>query len=221
MTQRAVLFDLFSTLVPGVVGAPPVLGPVLGVDAERFDAAFEASARERFVGGLGDLRSTLRTVARRAGGDPSDADVERAAEVRLASTRRLVAAVPSTTLDALATLRDAGWLIGLVSNVTPGSADAWRESAMPPYFQAVAFSDEVRVAKPDAGIYLAACRPLRVTPEECVYVGDGADHELEGATVLGMRVIRTLEHAQVERPWTGPAIRSLAELPALLGAPAA
>jgi hypothetical protein len=31
--SRAVLFDLFNTLVPGTLGPPVALGPALGVDA--------------------------------------------------------------------------------------------------------------------------------------------------------------------------------------------
>jgi putative hydrolase of the HAD superfamily len=216
---RAVLFDLFNTLVPGTVGVPEPLGPELGVDAAAFDAAFAAAARERFVGALGDLGETLRTIARRVGGDPSDAQVARAHDLRLATVRATLAAVPAATLETLAALRASGWRIGLVSNVTPGSAESWRASALPPYFDAVAFSDEVRVAKPDAGIYLAACGPLGVAPHECVYVGDGADDELEGATALGMRAVRTVEHATVDRGWTGPTIDVLPDLVALLGPP--
>jgi putative hydrolase of the HAD superfamily len=216
---RAVLFDLFNTLVPGVVGSPPVLGPVLGVDADAFDLAFAACARRRFAGEFGDLTATLRAVAHDVGGSPSDVAVERAASLRLESTRRLLAAVPGSTLSTLADLRARGWRLGLVSNVTPGSAAEWRKSVLPPYFSAVAFSDEVHAAKPDAGIYLAACRQLGVAPSSCVYVGDGADEELEGAAALGMRVVRTVEHSDVERDWTGPTIKTLSELLPLIGTP--
>jgi putative hydrolase of the HAD superfamily len=216
---RAVLFDLFNTLVPGVVGSPPVLGPVLGVDADAFDRAFAACAHRRFAGELGDLTATLRAVAADVGASPSDVAVARAASLRLASTRQLLAAVPASTLTALGGLRSLGWRLGLVSNVTPGSATEWRSSALPPFFDAVAFSDEVHVAKPEPGIYLAACRSLDVPPSSCVYVGDGADSELEGAAALGMRVIRTVEHSAVERGWTGETIRSMPELLDLVGTP--
>lgn len=217
--SRAVLFDLFNTLVPGSYGAPVAIGPALGVDAVAFDRAFAACWRRRFMGELGDLATTLRSVAHDAGGDPTDAQVASAASLRLASTRELLAAVPATTLSTLGSLRARGWLIGLVSNVTPGSAAVWRETPMPAYFQAVAFSDEVGSAKPEPGIYLAACRGLGVSPAECVYVGDGADSELEGAAALGMRAVRTVEHAAVDRGWTGPTIKALPELLDLIGVP--
>jgi putative hydrolase of the HAD superfamily len=31
---------------------------------------------------------------------------------------------------------------------------------------------------------------LKVTPEECLYIGDGGSHELEGARSLGMQAIQ-------------------------------
>ena len=82
--SRAVLFDLFNTLVPGTVGPPAPIGPALGVDAVAFDRAFAACWRRRFMGELGDLASTLRSVAHDAGGDPTDAQVASATSLRLA-----------------------------------------------------------------------------------------------------------------------------------------
>jgi putative hydrolase of the HAD superfamily len=189
---------------------------VLGVDAEAYNQVFFAASHERFTGAFGDLAGTIRAIAGRVGGAPSDEQVERAAVLRRAMTADLVAAVPDRTLSTLDELRLAGWRIGLVSNVTSETPDRWRESKLPSYFDAAAFSSELRVAKPDPGIYLAACRQLDIPPAECVYVGDGADDELAGATALGMYAIRTTEHADSDPSWAGPTIGSLTELPAVL-----
>jgi putative hydrolase of the HAD superfamily len=56
-----------------------------------------------------------------------------------------------------------------------------------------------------------------VPPAACVYVGDGADEELAGATALGMRAIRTTEHADSDPAWTGPTITTLPETLTALG----
>jgi putative hydrolase of the HAD superfamily len=218
--RRAVLFDLFNTLVPAGPGGTRAavnaqIAAVLGVDALAYDEAFAAAAPERYTGALGGLADTIRTIASRVGGTPTDEQVERAVAVRRAMTADLVA-VPDQTLSTLDELRLAGWRIGLVSNVTPGTADRWRESKLAPYFDGAAFSSELRVAKPDPGIYLAACRQLGVAPAECYYVGDGADDELAGASALGMYAIRTTEHADSDPAWSGPAIRALSELPSVL-----
>ncbi len=40
--------------------------------------------------------------------------------------------------------------------------------------------------KPDPRIYRLATEQLRVQPEDCLYVGDGASQELAGAAQVGM-----------------------------------
>ena len=219
--RRAVVFDLFNTLVPGGsdgdrVAVNDQIAAVLGVDAEAYNQAFFAASHERFTGTLGDLAGTIQAIAGRVGGAPSDEQLARAAALRRALTADLIATVPDATLSTLEHLRLDGWRIGLVSNVTSETPDRWRESKLPPYFDAAAFSSELGVAKPDAGIYLAACGRLGIPPAECVYVGDGADDELAGASALGMYAVRTTEHADTDPSWAGPTIGSLTELPAVL-----
>lgn len=217
--RRAVLFDLFNTLIPGGTDAhrrvvTRTMGEALGVDPDAYVLAFHACWPERFVGALGDLASTVRAVAARVGGTPTPAQVARAAELRRSMTAGLLAQVSGGTRSALDKLRTNGWALGLVSNTTPESPDAFRASQLASRFDATAFSSELGVAKPDPAIYLAACRALDVAPASCVYVGDGADKELVAAAALGMRAIRTTEHADSDPTWTGPTISTIADLPA-------
>jgi putative hydrolase of the HAD superfamily len=219
--RRAIIFDLFNTLVSGGVHGDRTsvnlrTAAVLGVDPEAYDEAFFAVSRERYTGAYGSLAGTIRAIAGLVGGTPSDEQIERASALRRTMTAELLATIPDHTISTLDTLRLAGWRIGLVSNVTSETPDRWRETKLPPYFDAVAFSSELGVAKPDRGIYLAACGQLDLPPADCVYVGDGADDELAGATALGMYVIRTTEYADSDPSWAGPTIGSLTELPALL-----
>jgi putative hydrolase of the HAD superfamily len=222
--RRALLLDLFSTLVPGGEAERDAVNQqmcvVLGVDADAFTREFAASSYERFTGAYGDLPSTLRVIARRTGVEPSDEQVREATSLRRELSRRLLKAVPAGTLGALAELRSAGWRIGLVSNITAETQLQWRESPLPPYFDATAFSAEVGAAKPEPAIYLAACGGLGVEPADCVFVGDGNDGELPGAAALGIHAIRTTEHSDSDPTWTGPTVSSFTELPALIGSPA-
>ena len=92
--RRVLLSDLFSTLVPGGEAERDVIhaqmAQVLGVDPVAFAREFEATSRERFVGAYGDLPNTIRVISRRAGGDPTDEQVQRATNVRQGRhTRRL------------------------------------------------------------------------------------------------------------------------------------
>jgi putative hydrolase of the HAD superfamily len=215
--RRAVLFDLFNTLVPAGTdlhrrAVTRSMGAALGVDPDAYVQAFHASWPERFVGGLGDLASTVRVVATWVGGTPSEAQVTRAADLRRLMTAGLIAEVSPDTLAMLDKLRAGGWLLGLVSNTTAESPDRFRESPLSSRFDVTAFSSELGVAKPDPAIYLAACQELGVAAPACIYVGDGADEELVAAAALGMRAIRTTEHADSDPSWTGPTISTLADL---------
>jgi putative hydrolase of the HAD superfamily len=215
--RRAVIFDMFNTLCRGGSDGDRELvnneiAALLGVDPQAYNHAFHAASHERFTGALGDLAGAIRAVAGRVGATPTGEQVARASALRRAMTAELLASIPDHVLSTLDALRLAGWRIGLVSNVTAETPERWRETKLPPYFDAVAFSSELGVAKPDPGIYLAACDKLAVPPAQCVYVGDGADDELAGAAALGMYPIRTTEHADTDPAWAGPTIGCLPDL---------
>jgi putative hydrolase of the HAD superfamily len=220
--RRAVLFDLFNTLVPGGtderrLAVTRAMGDALGVDPDVCARAFHEAWPERFVGAFGDLASTVRAIAVRVGGAPSDQQVATAAELRRALTAGLIRQMSAGTLAALDALRANHWLLGVVSNTTAESPDRFKESPLATRFDATAFSSELGVAKPDPAIYLAACRTLEVDPPQCVYVGDGADAELAAAAALGMRPIRTTEYANTDPAWSGEVVAAIANLPAHLG----
>jgi putative hydrolase of the HAD superfamily len=213
---RVVLFDLFNTLVPG--GADEeraamarAMGVDLGVDPDTYASLFYQSYRERYVGAFGDLEATVRTIAEHAGGRPTGSAVRLACARRIAFTRRLL--WPSAeTLAVLDVLQASGWRLGLVSNCTAETPELWKRTPLAQRFEAVAFSCELGVAKPDPAIYLAACSFLGVKPKDCLYVGDGADNELVGADGLGMSVVRTEEYVSAQETWPRRRIGALGEL---------
>ncbi|SCG45229.1 putative hydrolase of the HAD superfamily [Micromonospora inositola] len=212
------IFDLFHTLVRGadaerdrVVGEMAVM---VGVDPPALVAAYHATWRERLV--RWDVAETVRILAGRLGGTPSDEAVARAAAHRCALARRVLASVSPATLDALDALRAAGHPLALLSNATSETAEAWPETVLARRLDAAVFSCQLGVAKPDPASYLAAADRLGAAPTDCVYVGDGADGELAGAAAIGMTVLRTTEHNDTDPAWDGRTLASLAELPALL-----
>jgi putative hydrolase of the HAD superfamily len=216
---RVVLFDLYNTLVDGADAERAQIcrrqAADLGVDPEVFARLFVESWRERCTGKLGDLTSTLRALAERAGGAPSDAALRLAAARSIDLTRRHL--WPSgTTLAALDEIRRIGWRTGLVSNCAGATATIWPTTPLASRFDVVGLSSELGVAKPDPAIFLTVCARLGVEPSDCVYVGDGADDELGAAAALGMSVVRTTEYVASRSQWPPRRIASLGELPALL-----
>ena len=199
---RAILFDLFNTLIASGNRKRAMtvreMGAALGVEPDAFGQAFVRTWRERMLGTLGDLAEQCRTIARSVGGDPTDDQVSRAVELRLAFNRRTIV-VAEATLAALATARAAGFQLAIVSNCTVDSGTALGETPLVAAVDEVVLSYQVGIAKPDTRIYEIACDALDVTPASCVYVGDGADRELYGAQSLGMQVYQTTQFAMTDR----------------------
>lgn len=223
--SRAVLFDLFGTLVAPQDRRIVVerMAEMLGVDEQRLDVVMRESFDQRIRGALGDLRQTLHTLALRAGASPDQTAMERAAALRIEMTQRQLD-VGRPVLDALDALRRGGLRLGLVSDCTAETPLAWSHSPLASRFAVTVFSCELGWRKPDPRTYAQATDRLGVRPEECVYVGDGGSRELSGAASLGMSPVRVLRPGEPpggpyehDTTFVGPAIVTLAELPSLLG----
>lgn len=107
-------------------------------------------------------------------------------------------------IDWFAALRP-GHRTGIVSNSFVGARERERERyGFEDLCDAIVYSHEAGVAKPDPAIYLEACRLLDVAPEDAVFVDD---HEsaVEGARAVGMAAVLHTDNA-----------RTIAELEALL-----
>jgi putative hydrolase of the HAD superfamily len=134
-----------------------------------------------------------------------------------------VAAVFSTVRSAISTDDPrAAHPIGIVTN---GPTEVQRAKlellGIDRLVDFVLVSEEFGVAKPDPAIFHEALRIAGVPPEEAVFVGDSAEFDMAGARAAG---IPTVWVNRYRRPWTEPGprptseIRSLADLPQLLGA---
>jgi putative hydrolase of the HAD superfamily len=224
---RAVVFDLFGTLVYEFPRADwdawlDTAAAVLEADRDAFHAAWTATAVDRQTGRLGDIEENLRTVAARAGAWPSESQFAEALEARAEVYRKWFVPRPGAE-EVLARLRDDGYPLALVSMCAPDTPAMWRASPLAGTVDVEVFSCEVALRKPDAAIYLRACKGLRAEPPACLYVGDGSYRELSGAAAVGMRPVLIRDpdvSAEMLNPdpddWSGETIASLLEIPPLL-----
>lgn len=79
--------------------------------------------------------------------------------------------------------------VGLISDtgITPGSSirRLLEREGFGEHFTVFAFSDEVGVAKPQAGVFHHAANALRVEPQELLHVGDLEPTDVAGALNVG------------------------------------
>jgi putative hydrolase of the HAD superfamily len=227
---RAVVFDLFGTLVPEFPRSDwdrmlEDMARALGLELGPLRTAWEASMIERQTGRLGDMDANVRTICERLGVDPSPAQLAVAMDARAEIYRRNFRPQPGA-VETLEWLRAHGHPVALISMCAPDTPALWRASPMGGLIDVLVFSSEVGMRKPDAEIYLHATVALGVEPAVCLYVGDGSYRELSGAAAVGMHPVLIRDPAEregeIHRPhvedWDGPAIDSLAEIPALLSA---
>jgi putative hydrolase of the HAD superfamily len=219
--SRPVIFDLYNTLIDGADderdGILREMASLLGVAPAALLRAYHESWQERLLGW--GVEETIRIISGRLGIDPTDEQVVRAGALRRGLPGRLLAMVSDDTLAVLDRLRADGYPLGLVSNATAESAEAWPTTSLAKRFDVAIFSSAVGLAKPDPAIYELAAGRLGAKAAECVFVGDGSDDELAGAAAAGMTVFRTTEFRDTLPTWSGPVMDSLAELPELLGEP--
>ncbi|HCT81428.1 MAG TPA: HAD family hydrolase [Micromonosporaceae bacterium] len=217
---RAVVFDLYNTLVRGGGSRREAvyleMARTLGVDHQAFVKLFKQTTDQRMRGELGTIEETMRALAGQLGASPNGNSVRLTVLTWQRFHHRIL--WPShATLTTLDSLRERGLRLGLLTNCSQETVIQWPSQPMADRFDATVFSCELGTLKPEPASYEAVCAELGVDPRECVFVGDGADNELKGAAAVGMRVFRTLEFAYSDPTWNGATIGKLSEITGRLG----
>ena len=202
---KAVLFDLFHTLAtvtPAAMAGEPTVGDILGVSDEEFQRKYyHEDVLGRCLGHLHDDVEAMRLVARSI--DPAVSEERILAAV--ASRRRrfesgLVHQVDSAILAALDRLSAAGIRTALVSDAGADDVASWPRSPLRARLDAVVFSYELGVRKPDSRIYRHALDALGAQARDCIFVGDGGSDEHRGARAVGLQTVLVTRYLRMWWP---------------------
>jgi putative hydrolase of the HAD superfamily len=212
---RAVIFDLWQTLVPWDAEESrrfhSEVSALAGVEPDRFWDAW-LTGHHLPNRNTGPMRDHLLALFGELGAAP---DVDEILALRRDRARRVLVPRPDA-LPTLEELRRRGHLLGMISVCTEDVPDVWDETPLGGKFDATVFSCEVGVSKPDPRIYEIACERLAVEPAECLFVGDGANDELPGAERAGMTALQLRspgeELTESGQAWTGPSIERLTDV---------
>jgi putative hydrolase of the HAD superfamily len=222
---RAIIFDLYGTLVPefpheDFYASIDHMATVLGADPAAFRDAWNRTVLERQTGVYATMDENVLAICEALGlSEPAAAEVTRAlkrrADMYETWFRPRVGAV-----ETLTELRARGHRLGLISMCAPDTPPMWEASAFRGLVDVEVFSSVVGLRKPDPAIYRYACDALGVDPEDCIYCGDGAYRELTGAQALGMTAVEirdpdvvTAEQLRPEgEDWQGAWVPHLGDL---------
>lgn len=146
-----------------------------------------------------------------------DEEVVEREERRMAAVRRSWRLF-ADALPCLRSLRAAGLRIAAVTNAAGAhQRDKLGVVGLEDEFDALVISGEVGVAKPEPGIFHAACAALRVRPAQAIHVGDRLDLDARGACGAGMHGVWLDRSGRgVTRRADVSVISALSELPALI-----
>jgi putative hydrolase of the HAD superfamily len=227
MKVQAVIFDLFGTLVndfaTSVGQTYTELAEVLEVPYEQFMPLWRQTSEIRTAGAFQTVEASIEHVCDIMGVRVGPEQMTKAVEIRLQQTRRALEPRPDA-VATIARLKDEGYKLGLLSNCSIEIPILWPQTTFAHLFDSAIFSSRERLKKPDPRIYQLACERLGVTPEHCLYIADGENHELATAAKIGIHpvLIRNSsrdngsELLREAREWQGMAISSLPEAITLL-----
>ncbi len=190
---KAVLFDLFGTLIPCFQKSEFIqliaeMAEILEVDANALEEQWRETNVPRAIGKLKDSEEALRAIMSQLGGSLTKDKIRAVQERR----RAFIQPHMKPFEGAEQVLRDvakSGRKYALVSDCSAEIPENWPSCPLSHLFEVTAFSCQVGHKKPEPEIYLYACQRLGVEPEECVFVGDGGSNELRGAENLGITPI--------------------------------
>jgi putative hydrolase of the HAD superfamily len=191
---RAVIFDLWDTLVqwPLVEGAllRDRIAELVPLTGDEFETRWHDTYRLSQTGPLADAYLAL--------GLPSEHLSE---QIQARHDFGRVALRPRPgVVDVAAELRRRAVKTAVLSNCSEEVPVAWPASELAGLFDAETFSSECGLMKPDPEIYLRTALALGHEPEDCLFVGDGANNELSGAEQVGMRPV-LFQADGVAPPW--------------------
>jgi HAD superfamily hydrolase (TIGR01662 family) len=205
---KAVFFDLDGTLrhsVPsgGEVFTDYVVTLGLAVNDEarlralRWEHLYWASSvdlRDDLLAHAGETENFWIEYSRRRlialGASPQWArEFAAKASVHMGEFYRPESIVPEDVRRALPQLKQAGYILGVISNRDKPFLDVLKEHGIDEFFDFSLAAGEVNVFKPEPGVFEHALQRLNLSPQEAIYVGDNYYADVVGARRAGLQPV--------------------------------
>ncbi len=191
--MKAVLFDLFGTLVPNLApevwsGSCEEISRILGIDPEDYSRLWSERFEDRMIGRIQDGPGQFDEILHQL-------DQEVSLEVRVQASethKRLLALALQPKPDAVSTLEailERNLQLALVTDCSSSAPEILDTTPLGRFFACRASSAQLGTRKPDPKMYHYVLDQLMVEGKDCLYVGDGNSHELPGAQRLGMTTV--------------------------------
>jgi putative hydrolase of the HAD superfamily len=186
---KAVLFDLYNTLLyidPNVYReAKRQMAEKVHVPKDLFLELWRQYSRSNNRGDILTVEERVALVLRDLGLTPGRNLINEIAAIEY-DLQENGGQINKDAIKVISQLKGLNLKCGLISNTGFSTYHVPELLGISSYFDTIIFSFLLRSLKPGSAIYQRACQNLSVMPNECVYVGDGDDLEIEGAHNYGM-----------------------------------
>lgn len=188
---KAVIFDMFETLVTHFE-SPLYMGKQMasdiGIPETKFREIWDTSDAERTLGKK-SLEDVIEEVLR-VNNCYSEELFQTIISKRKNSKVECFKHIHPEIIPLFNALKEMDIKIGLITNCFFEERDVIKESVFWDYFDAVCMSCELGLKKPDTLIFEKCMDDLKLSPDQCLYVGDGGSLELETARSLEMHPLQ-------------------------------
>ena len=188
---KAIYFDLFFTLIIPAYDKVNNEFDILNMSADEWEqyAENEVLYRERALGLVKNETEIIDKIISFMPFNVSAVQKEKVLYAREERMKNALQMVSKEILDVLQKLDSMDIKLGLISNADSIDCKYWEQSPLFQYFHDAVFSCNVGLLKPDKQIYELAMQRLDVSPEQCLFVGDGGSNELYGAKSAGIGTV--------------------------------
>ncbi len=223
MKFQAVIFDLFGTLINDFAASAgsvyTEMAVALGLPCEPFLSVWNQTLEMRIIGAFETVEANIEYVLNALNEHARVEQIENAVEIRMRCIGHVLQPKPDA-VSTLSQLKTRGFKLGLISNASIEIPLLWQETPFAHLIDEPIFSSRAHLKKPDTRIYHLACEHLAVSPESCLYVGDGEDRELSGAAKVGLYPVLIRPYSekstgtshQDAKEWQGPTITRLPDI---------
>jgi len=186
-----IFFDLFHTLtsVDGAKSPEQSTSEILGIGKVSLKQQLLACSSDRLKGVIDDPVKIVERMAMNIDPNIPKETITKAADIRIECFKDLLINIDKETLSVIESLKLMGRILGIVSNADVCEIYGWNKSPLKQYFDSVTFSCHVGYMKPEKEIYEIALKKHNVTADQCLFIGDGGNNELKGASNLGFTTI--------------------------------
>jgi putative hydrolase of the HAD superfamily len=191
--MKAILFDLFGTLVPNLPlstweQSSAAVASKLQIDTDLYQELWNARFRDRMIGQILDGDHQFDCLLEEAGLEVSIEKRSSAARLHRELLREVLVPKPETcsTLDQIVS---AGLQLALVTDCSSAAPELLDETPLGRYFHTRSISAFLGVRKPHPLMYTHCLETLGLAAGECIFVGDGNSEELVGAKKCGLTTV--------------------------------